>query len=75
LDELGDGLTRARKEVGSAMRGLLCDKIGLCIVVVLILLVCLGILAQIIYSAVSKTGFTWFAQNQVKPPPGNGTLS
>jgi len=61
LDELGDGIGRAKKEVGVAMRGIFCDKIGLAIVIILILLVCAAILAQIIYSAVKGKGNLWFA--------------
>jgi chemotaxis protein histidine kinase CheA len=62
LDELGDGLGRAKKEVQKAFKGLLMDKICMVVIIVIILLIGAAILAQIIAAAVKQTGTPWIPQ-------------
>lgn len=54
LDELGDGIGRAKKEVGVVMRGILTDKLMICLICIIIILSFIGISLLIGYNVYKK---------------------
>jgi DNA mismatch repair ATPase MutL len=71
LDELGDGLKRARKELNAFMRGLACDHCMGKIIIAFIIILALGVVAIIVLRSVKPDIFSPSTVSTPAPTPAS----